>query len=125
MTTHSKDHGIGALQETDSDLISHASDIFSMPPLEPSMLVGRTQTVKPRHIHSDGPFEFDIVPQGPYYVQLAAMRLLATLRLVKADGTDLPANEAVAPVNLIGSSLFQRIDIDIAGVPVPALSNMY
>lgn len=126
MTTHSKDHGIGSLQETDSDLISHASDIFSMPLLEPSMLVGRTTTIKPTNQQSEGPFEFRIVPNGPYYVQLAAMRLLAVLRLVNADGSDIAAaDEAVAPVNLIGSSLFKSIDIDIAGVPVPDLSNMY
>lgn len=125
MTTHSKDHGVGSLQETDSDIISHATDIFSMPVLEPSMIVGRTTTVKPTNAENEGPFEFRIVPQGPLYVHLAAMRALLVLRLVNEDGTDITAADKVAPVNLIGSSLFKSIDIDIAGVPVPDLSNMY
>lgn len=125
MTTNAKEHGFGSLQETDSDVISHAADLFSMPHLENSMVEGRTSTYRPIDKNNDGPYQFIIPPQGMQYVQLAATRLFLRLKIVKEDGTDLVAADEVAPINLIGSSMFRSIDIEIGGTPVPELGNMY
>ncbi len=99
----STDHGVGSLQETVPDLQAHATDLFTMPSQEISMLSGRTTIYRPIDKTNEGPFQFLIESQGMDYVQLAASRMLLQLKITNADGTDLAATADVAPVNLIGN----------------------
>jgi len=122
---NSIEHGVGSLQETEHAMMSSMSDLFTMPTVESSMQDGRTTILRPIDKSSEGPFSFKIPSQGAQYLQLAATRLYMMLRLVNADGTDLTADAKVAPVNLIGSSLFRSIDVEVNGMPIPQLSNMY
>lgn len=47
MASGNTDHGVGSLQETIPDLQSHASDLFTMPSQEISMVSGRTTVYRP------------------------------------------------------------------------------
>lgn len=119
------DHGIGSLQETVPDLQAHASDLFTMPSQEISMVSGRTTIYRPIDKTNEGPFQFLIEPQGVEYLHLAASRLFLQLKITNADGSPIPATANVAPVNLIGNSLWQSIDIEVSGTPVSELGNMH
>jgi hypothetical protein len=119
------EHGIGAMQQTENDMMSTLGELFRKTSHETTMLDGRTNILRPIDKTNEGPFSFKIPAQGAQYLQLAATRLYMVLRLVNRDGTDLEANAKVAPVNMIGSSLFKSIDVEVNGVPIPHLSNMY
>ena len=74
---------------------------------------------------NEGPFQFLIESQGMDYIHLSQTRLFLQIKVTKANGTNLDANTNVAPINLIGNSLFKSIDIEIGGVPVTELGNMH
>lgn len=124
MASNTTDHGVGSLQETIPDMQAHASDLFTMPSQEISMVSGRTTVYRPVDKTNEGPFEFLVESQGMDYIHLAATRLFLQLKITNADGSDLAAGAIVAPVNLVGNSIFKSIDIDIGGIAVPELGNM-
>ena len=122
------EHGLGARQETENDLISHSADLFRLPQVEGSMLDGRTTVHYPieRGDTKDSQnFTFKIPSQGAQYFMISATRLFMRLSVQRATGVDLHAADKVAPVTGILGSLFKSVDVEVNGLPVPQLSNNY
>ena len=100
-------------------------ELFSVPP---------TQTVidhsywYPAHpvntITSDGPYQFR-VDAGPEYLQLGRNFMYMKLIITKADGTDVVDTDKVAPINLLGKTLFKQVRVDINGKLVYDSGSMY
>jgi hypothetical protein len=67
---------------------------------------------------SNGPFDFHI-PPGPLYLQLNKNYLLMEVRIMDHDGTPLDAQSPhVAPINLIGKTLFRQVKLSLNGTEV-------
>ena len=62
-------------------------------------------------LDEDSPIEFNISGTGPQYTDLKRSRLYAKVKVVKEDGSSVPKEESVAPVNLYLQSLFRQIDV--------------
>ena len=122
---HPVEHGVGGLQVTDGDLSCRATDLFYLPPVDRSMVKGKTVRISPIDKANDGPFKFELNSANMEYIKMDATRLYLMLRVTREDGTNLAANENVAFVNTIGTALFSNIDIEIGGVPHAALSNTH
>ena len=116
---------VGSVQLTENDVISHSADIFRPISQEVSMVDGKTCLIKPTNFTAAGPYEFDINPRGRQYINLSKSRLHLKLRITKADGTDVVVADNVAPINLIGSSLFKQVCIEANGAKIPELTNTF
>ena len=57
--------------------------------------------------------EFFVGATGSKYFNLSKTRLKVTLRVVKGDGTALPQDEPVGPINLLHSSIFSGVDVNL------------
>ena len=127
MATAAFEHGAGGLQETETSMMSSMASIFDAPIYETSMVSGKTTIIHPTNTDSAGPFTFEIPKQGTQYLHLAATRVYMLLQLERTDGTPHVHNndEPVAPVNLIGSSLFKSMDVSVNHVLVPEFGNNY
>jgi hypothetical protein len=122
---HSASHGVGSMQITENDTVSHASSIFNRVSQELSLVDGSQTMYRPIDRSNEGPFEFKIEPQGSRYVNLAGTELFMQLRVVQGDGTPFAADAQIAFINLPGNSIFKSIDIEIGGQPYGELGNNY
>lgn len=116
---------VGSVQLTENDVISHAADIFKNVAQEVSMEEGATCCVLPTNFTQKGPYEFHFTPRGHRYIQLSKTRLYMKLKIVHGDGTDIANTEHVSVCNLIGSSMIERVEIDINGKPESDLTNTH
>ncbi|HEY6435190.1 MAG TPA: hypothetical protein VIY47_01255 [Ignavibacteriaceae bacterium] len=123
MADHPTEHGVGSLQNTDADITTHAVDIFRLPVHDESMIGGFTSIIRP--VNNSDPFIFRIPAQGMSYLLLAAARLYMVLRVVRGDGTEVTDDDYVSVINLIGNSIWEKIDVEIGGVLVPELGNLF
>ena len=117
--------GHGGLQTTQNKLCAHSADIFS-PILDEGVLKkGRYVVIRPNNVNDDGPYEFKIHPHGLQYLQLSATRMHLQLKVVKANGENLPADAIVAVIPGIAATFFNNISIECDGKPVPELTNSH
>ncbi len=102
-------------------------DLFSLPPTQISIESGYWHPVRlVNTCTTNGPWQFH-VQANPQYLQLAKNYLYMKLRIVRADGTNLVADQAggegqqpivgdrVGPINLIGKTLFKQVKVHING----------
>ena len=117
--------GVGSLQLTQNDILSHGVDIFEPTKQERAVLEGREIMVRPTCLRSEGPFEFIVPSQGGTYMQMGSFRLWGKCRILDADGADgiLAGNTVWAPVNLFPASLFRSIEVQLNGQPVAQLGS--
>ena len=66
----------------------------------------KTQT----RIGGDGPFTF-FMDANPHFVDLKNVLLAVSMKITKADGGDIAADETVAPVNNALHSLFSKVSV--------------
>jgi hypothetical protein len=136
MDTFTK-QGVGALQKKENDIESHSTNLFKPVSQEIALKSGRYTAYQPVNLSGNGPYVFDIHPQGMQYIDRSATRLLVNFKVVNSDGSDLAIAQAangdtpavVAPnvscCNLPGNSLWQAIDVDVGGNPYPHLGNVH
>ena len=72
----------------------------------------RYVTVQPRNLQKDGSNLLFIYNGGDQWVDLAATKLKLQLKIVKKDGTTLPANPTVYPIQALHSTLWDRVTVD-------------
>lgn len=116
-------NGVSGHNITETDVLSHSTEIFSPVSKELSMIKGQTVTLRPISEAEDGTIEFNIFPPGNTYTQLASTRLYLQLKVVKQNGANITIADNVAYVNNIGSSLFKTIEIAVNGQLKPDLTN--
>ncbi len=119
--------GVGALQTTETDLMSSALDLFSKPIAESAMLYARETKIRPTSMESTGPFIFDIPAQSGLLLDPSTLRLDGVVRIEEKDATTgwgkLAADSYCSVVNLFPFALFRTIEVDINGALVSFISS--
>jgi hypothetical protein len=112
-------HGVGSLQLTQNDVLSHGVDLFEPTRLEKSVRKGIEQMVRPPNPTSDGPYEFIIPSQSEQYIQLGTFRLNGVCKITNMDGSNIDsARHPVGIVNLFPASLFNDIEVTLNGTRI-------
>lgn len=62
---------------------------------------------------------------GTDYINLLHSYYVVDVKVTKADGSNLDAEAAVAPVNLLASSLFSQVDVKLGDTLVSESNNLY
>lgn len=123
----SEQSGVGSLQVTENDVLSHACDLFRPVTKEISLIDGKEICIRATNLQSsEGPFMFTIPPQSEHYIQLASAQLWGECKIVVAtdDGGTRNINDGdnVSIVNMLPSSLFRDIRVELNNVPLSELS---
>jgi len=112
-----KKEGFGSLQETETDSVTSATDVFEHELVETSVIHRKGCIIRPNAISNTGPLHINIPPEGDYYIHAASFRVHADFKIKKWDTTtnayvDLVDADAtkVAPVNLLGKSIFKDVE---------------
>jgi len=101
-------------------------DLFSVPPTQTSMEQGSWVEYHPITSVTEGsPIEFDVNASGEDYIDFANTMLYVKVKLTAANGNDLAADAAVAPVNLFLHSMFSQVDVALNGTLITASTNTY
>ena len=101
-------------------------DLFTIPPTQTSIEMSTFCDYHPLTSLADGtPIEFEIGGTGDDYIDLANTFLYLKVKLRRADGTDLHADDVVAPTNYILHGLFSQVDIWLNGTQITASMNTY
>ena len=105
--------------DTDSiNSITNALDLFTLPPTNVSVSSAKVFEILPSNPLSSTPFHFKI-HSSQNYIDLSKCYLFTEFKILKKDGSgkfaDLPVNENVAPVQMIGSTFINNIRITITG----------
>jgi hypothetical protein len=64
-------------------------------------------------IDAGSPWEFDIANEMDTFLDMGSLSLTAQVQIVKADGTPCGATDLVAPVNLLASSMWERVEVKL------------
>ena len=101
-------------------------DLFTIPPTQTSIEMSTFCDYYPLTSLADGtPIEFEIGGTGDDYIDLANTFLYLKVKLTRADGTDLHADDVVAPTNYFLHGLFSQVDIWLNGTQITASMNTY
>lgn len=119
------EQGIGSIQVTENDIVSHATDLFSPIISEISMIDGGETVYRPLSKENAGPFTFIIPSLGTKFIALHLTRLYLKLKVVQHDGTALKDNDVVSLTNLVGGSFQNSVNIKIDGEEIPGLGNTF
>ena len=89
-------------------------DLFGDPPTQNSVKEGQDVDYHPfTALEKSGPIKFVIDGTGDEYMDLYHTYLYVEAKVVLADGSPLPDDAEVAPVNLTLHSLFKQIDVSL------------
>ena len=90
-------------------------DIFSVPPTQVSFEQGYWQEINLANTcTNEGPWTF-IIQSDPHYLHLARNYICAKIKITQASGAVLAPNTHIAPINLIGKTLFNQIKVLVNG----------
>jgi hypothetical protein len=64
-------------------------------------------------IEAGSPWQFDIGKEMDTFLDMGSLSLTAELKIVKPDGSDCADTDIVAPVNLLASSLWERVEVKL------------
>jgi hypothetical protein len=119
--------GIAGLNVPQDEIISDGADLFTAPAMNNDYVDGFNQEYYPvTGISAGGPYEFLISSDGPHYINLPLTRLFGSFKIVRKDGVAMKLNEAPGFVNMLPSSLFKHVEIEVNGKPVSdSSSNCY
>jgi hypothetical protein len=101
-------------------------DLFAVPPTQTSIEHGSWVEYHPLATIADGaPIEFDVNGTGEEYLDFANSYLQVKAKILKADGTDIAADETVGPVNNFLHSLFSQVDVSLNGTQITSSTATY
>jgi hypothetical protein len=111
---------------TENDVISHSTDLFRPVAQEVSMKDSYLAYIEPlSNINQQGPYDFQILQRGSQYVHTNQIRLFVKCKVLTAAGAAITAADGVSVCNLLGNSLFQTIQVEIAAKPITELENTH
>ena len=77
-------------------------------------------------LDSHSPIKFLVSRDSNYYTDLSSSYLLYTeVKITKADRTDIDNHSTVGPINLLGQSLIQQVDMHLNDILATDASNLY
>ena len=102
------------------------SDLFSIAPTQTSNESTSNVDYLPISSLNDGPsIDFEINGSGGEYLDLSRSYLHIKAKVIRTDGTDLPNDNNVAPVNNFLHSMFSQVDITMNGTQISSSINTY
>jgi hypothetical protein len=103
-------------------------DLFSVPDTQISIDSGFWVIIPPRNnMDNRGPWEFDL-DTGPHYAKLTKNYMYLKLRIFRTDGGVVNidnAQDAVGPINMIGSTFFKTVKLYIGGKLISDSNDLY
>lgn len=117
--------GVGCMSENVGSLMSGPYDLYSTPVLENAVVSSRTISRRPESKDGDM-LEFYLSDLFPYHCSMKTALLYLRCRVMRGDGQPWESNVetgVVAPVNLVGPSLFHAVDIELQHKQCPELGN--
>ena len=106
------------VSKIDSDSVDtafSAFDLFAVPPTNTSVRRGEYEIINPTGgLSREGEIQFDIFSNNGVYTDLENSYLELDVRVVKKDGTNLPANAGdvkVYPGDSLAHSLFNKVTV--------------
>jgi hypothetical protein len=121
--------GVGDSQITVNDLVQSNVAFFEAQSPAPDFIVSRHTNHLPPSSDIDydfAPIQFEIKNAGQHFLDFSTNRLMGTFKVIKADGTNLTADDDVAIVNNFPHALWDNIDITIDGnLQVPLSTARY
>lgn len=111
---------LSKVSEDSPDTVDSSFDLFATPPTHTSVLRGEWVPLAPVTDSPDGTIEFNIPPADELYTDLSRSYLHTTVKVSKADGSVLPAEEQlkVVPGDNFMHSLFSSATVQLAGQDV-------
>ncbi len=101
-------------------------DLFSIPITQMEIEYGDWRDYNPiASITHGGPIEFVVKGTGQDYMDLANSYLYVKAQVTQGNGTNLPAEAPVGPINLWMHSLFSQVDVSLNDVLITPSSNTY
>lgn len=109
------------------EVIPNQLDIFNLPGTQTAIQRTYYQDVLPiSQLTGKGTIEFYISGNnGMEYLDLKNTQIHIKVRIKKLDGSNLPSNEYVGPVNSLLSSLFNQVDVSINGRIITPSTSYY
>jgi hypothetical protein len=115
--------GLGTFINDETELTSSGLDLFSVPPVDSTLVDGMTVYYYPiGSITDSGPYEFNIPKDNDSYIYLPMTRLEGEVEVVKTNGEALAAGDNTSVVNLFPQSLFKQVECEVNGTQVCDLS---
>ena len=101
-------------------------DIFTVPPTQTSIETGNWVEYNPIATLDDrSSIKFCVSGSGHDYLNAANTQLYVKAKITRADGTALPYDAAVGPINLFLHSLFSDVEVSLNETPVTSSNNTY
>ena len=101
-------------------------DLFSNNPTQASLDEGVHVEYLPTTGITDGsPIKYDISGDSDHYIDLNSSYHYMEAKITKADGSALDEGEEVGPINNLGHSAFQQLDIHLDNTLITDSSNLY
>ncbi|KAG1684195.1 hypothetical protein GQR58_009482 [Nymphon striatum] len=101
-------------------------DLFSVPPTQTAIESGHWVEFYPLSSLTDnGPIEFLVSGTPEDFIDMANTQLHIKAKILNEDGTLLPENAKVGPVNLFLHSLFSQTDIYLNDTLITSSNNCY
>ena len=106
--------GIGGLNTAHDEYVSTGFDCFSPPEVESGIDKARSVTVTARPIatiNQSGPYNFHFEADPERSTNAESLRFRGKMRILKSDGTNLPAGENVSTVNNVYHAVLSNIKV--------------
>ncbi|XP_067939591.1 uncharacterized protein F54H12.2-like [Watersipora subatra] len=101
-------------------------ELFSNHPTQACIEEGmHVEHIPTSSVQDDSPIKFFVSGDSNYYMDLKSSYLHLEIKITKADGSNIDDDAEVAPINLIGQTLFQQIDVSLNDVIITDSSNLY
>lgn len=100
-------------------------DLFTNLPTQASVEDSITVEHLPSTLSDDSPIKFSISGDSNYYIDLQSSYLYLEVKVTNNDGSNLNADAAVGPINLLGQTLFRQVDLFLNDSLVSDASNLY
>jgi hypothetical protein len=104
-------NGIGSLQITENNVLSHGVDLFEHMKIDKCLRSGQEVFYRPVSSHGDGPFTFVLPSQGDQYVQLGTFKLYGKTSIERVD--QVATKDEIGVVNMFPASLFESIEVQL------------
>lgn len=114
--------GIGTLKITEDDVTTTATDLFSKPSYEVSILEGTEVAFSAENVDSVGPYRITLIGNDEQFIDVKNLHMLLTVSCTKGNGTALEVADEVAYVNNIGGSFFDSVQVAFNGKGVSELT---
>lgn len=108
-----------------SEMMSSGLDIFDVPSVDSSIKHGKTiyHHLSTAINENNNIFEFVIPSENHEYTYLPLTRLEGEIQVVQTDNTVVDNADVVCPTNLLASTLWRQVEVELNGVQIADLSS--